>query len=332
MSGPFHSQRFLAWEHVRFRIDEKLSFLEPLQGKPHVDIFFDAHKYELGIEVSDDSRNLPSVNAAALEIAPIENVHGPGLRMSIREGALFREFYDFALDVADRCQVEGDSVCSAIESAWEAWTQFLNRKKVLSRDSEIGLLGELWLLEEIAEQSCWETALTSWHQEMNAEHDFSLPSLDIEVKSTTSEFRVHVVNSANQLLPTLGRPLYVLSIQLTIAPTGTPRSRSLSGEIARISENLEGGVLKSTFKERLKNVGWREEDDDNYRTAFLLRTQPVLIPVDETFPRLTQKGVDDMYPGNPGRIDLVSYRIRLDGLGASLVSDKVGELLLEGDE
>lgn len=70
----------------------------------------------------------------------------------------------------------------------------------LSRDGEVGLLGELIVIASAAEP---QRMVESWHRRATATHDFSAPGERLEVKSTTGIERSHHF-SEGQVRPTPG--------------------------------------------------------------------------------------------------------------------------------
>lgn len=306
--------RIISWENLEQRIDIGASFVSHISGTPEADIFYDANRGELGFAIDAASPELPTVEPVSISISLANR--GTQQRLEIRSAdrVLFREFYDFCVEIIDSSQTDGVPPHKAVDAAWGAWVRLLDRKAILSKEKQLGLLGELWLLRRIASSSGWRYALDAWHNEANSEHDFGLPALDIEVKSTTNELRTHLIGSATQLMKSPSRDLFLLSLQFTPAMKGAINATSLQSEILEIERSLDGELLQR-FESRLTSVGWRREHSRHYCQYFVHRSRPALIEVNEDCPRLTLPMISQLGDAVANRVGSLSYRIDVTGLG-----------------
>ena len=156
--------------------------------------------------------------------------------------------------------------------------------------------------------------IRSWRGPAREEHDFDIGADDVEVKSTTSENRHHWIGDINQLKPTLGRRLWLTSIQLTGAVGGGHSLPDLIDAIRAITPHASSA---QELHRKLDAAGWRDETAPLYMRRFRLRCPPAVFEVNTTFPALTPTlltaaGVDC------GRFVRVKYMINLDGLPAAL--------------
>jgi Putative PD-(D/E)XK family member, (DUF4420) len=307
--------RFVAWDHLQDRIDKNLPFNEPLPGSPGVNFFFDAGRREIGLELQDSGVDNPELNSTVITLIR-GTPQNPGcIQLRSNNEELFREFYDFACQIADRYQIEKKSAKTSIDLTWAAWTRLLNRQALLDNDQQVGLLGELWLLEEISNKYDFKTALDAWHDESTAEHDFALTTVDIEVKTTLAENRIHIIGSSTQLDPIPGRDLYLLSVQYTPAPPGAFNADSLSSRIDHLRTIARIENCEERLTSRLRILGWHSDDSSRYGRQFILRSHPALVKVDDNCPRLTRTDLESARPANLGRLVSLDYRINVDGLG-----------------
>ena len=221
------------------------------------------------------------------------------------------EAYLFACAVTDRVQLSGETLAMASDVVLRGMRDLLRREDSLSRDEEVGLAGELVVLVSLMKQSGASSALESWLGVYGEEHDFCLGSIDLEVKSTTSEERIHWITSATQLLPLPGRSLRLVSVQLS--PKNGTSALTLP-ELAELAiETAEG--RGSDVEDRLELVGYRRSDQDLYRTSWALRSSVLEYLVDEEFPRLTSVELAKIGPST-SLISEVSYRVHLGTLQA----------------
>jgi hypothetical protein len=284
-------------------------------GEPRVEIFTDPGGSRIGIRIFSDSPapDMPLVEMDSRSPAMDgENV----IEISTINSRLYREFYAFACAVADGVQIASLTPARAVESSLAAWTALVERLAILSPERQTGLLGELWTLERLAATKGWGEALRSWKGSDAEEHDFSLADTDVEVKTTVSERRIHMIGSLTQLLPRPGRPLYILSLQFT--QSGLAPGRTLTQAVAEAyaSASAQSPVFASDLDARLQRAGWRQEHGRYYRRRWSPRSAAKLITVDETCPAIVPATLASLGPDRLSRVVQLSYRVDLEGLGS----------------
>ncbi|NRI67804.1 PD-(D/E)XK motif protein [Rhodococcus sp. MS16] len=233
------------------------------------------------------------------------------------------EGYSFIAAVVDAMR-DGQTFGVAVQGSVRSFNDLLARRRSLTPEREQGLIGELLVLSHLMDRLDQHEALVAWLGPDAEEHDFVVADFDAEVKTTTSEKRVHIINSATQLSQSPGRPLWLISIQLTRAGASMA-SMCLSGLVGEIRHRL--GVNRDTFTEYLNSVGWRDDADEMYRTPYMLRSLPAGYLVDEQFPAITQPRIDMVVP-QPQLVGGLTYRIDVTSLHAGTppapLSDFVG--------
>ncbi len=192
----------------------------------------------------------------------------------------------------------------------------------LSTENEVGLFGELLFLQYLVSRIGPTEALSSWQGPMSEEHDFVFPSLHLELKSTTSERRRHVIAGLSQMVPLKGTQLMVVSIQLT-------RSVPIAGEtlsdlVDRTRHSLSGHG--ASFDELLVRRGWSLENWDLYPVRWVLRSTPRAYSVDSAFPAITPGLIAPVVP-NFGLVSDVSYRVDLTELEFVELSDPFADFV-----
>ena len=238
---------------------------------------------------------------------------GDELVLSTTENDLFQPFYALLQDVGDRVQLDGAAPLVAIDAALRSWRRLLAGLAGMSREQQIGLTGELWALARLIRGS-GPHMIRAWTGPAGEAHDFRIESTELEVKTTSGQRRQHRVSSIDQLAPSPERELMVLSIQVARAGAGegwklTDQVRDIRGLLVAHED------ARARFDELLAGLEWTDDDGTLYPERWCLRTDPVLIRVDHAFPRITGKGLDDMLGSIRSRIDDISYRIDLTGLG-----------------
>ena len=231
-------------------------------------------------------------------------------RVTVEAEGIEYEAYSLLQSVVDQLQ-RGDDMERALHEVLKAYRGLLSRAPRLSEDQEIGLFGELLALDRLIDGLGEAEALAAWLGPQAEEHDFVLEDYDVEVKTTRSERRTHVIHGIAQLTPTPGRPLRLMSVQLTRAGAST-NGTTLPGLIERIRSRLRGGL--TAFDDSLADVGWEDARADRLYTArLLLRSEPRFYIVDDDFPAITSAGLAGIL-ARPELVRGIDYRIDVTDL------------------
>jgi hypothetical protein len=222
---------------------------------------------------------------------------------------VFRRALPVVWRIADRIQLEQVNFAEAVIATLTDFRELLEGAPVLSPNREVGLFGELTVVDCLVSTLGGAQAVAAWRGPNGDEHDFDLGSGDLEVKSTLAEQRVHWIGSLSQLEPTPGRTLWLLSIQLT---TGLADALTIADLIANLRSRLVGADLEA-FEKKLYSAGWRDKYRVTMRRRLRMRSRPLLLPVDMEFPALTQDRM--VAAGIPlSRLREIAYSIDVAGL------------------
>ena len=304
------------WHTIERLLSSDASFLQPVIGVSNCAIAFDFELQNLSVAIPVDSSDLPALLPKALTMK-IQIIDGSSkLVVGCNSRELFRSFYDFLIEVIELVFEGSSTPKEAVDEAWSKWGQLIEKESSLSKDKQIGLIGELWLLQRIASLHGWIYALDSWHKTALSEHDFCLPNVDIEVKTTTNENRTHMIGSLTQLQPSNGRELYLLSIQLTSASDIAVKSFSLATMVNSIIDEVdkEPNTLE-IFIERLTKAGWQASHMRFYDSRFIFRSRTRFVFVDDNCPRMVESTLSGISQELRSRIGSVAYRVDVTGLG-----------------
>lgn len=219
----------------------------------------------------------------------------------------------------------GNSFGAALSSAIEAFRAAIARKPLLSEDKIVGLIGELTVFEHLVGAIGAESALEAWLGPEGEEHDFGIAETDLEVKTTTSEKRVHVISGIDQLKPRDGVPLWVLSLQVT--RTGQGEGRSLDDMCMKALSLAE--AYGREVKSALKNAGWSTEDLGLYSVRYGLRSVPRAYLVDDDFPSMTSERIAQVVP-HFELVGDVRYRVDVSALPYGLPHQALSGFVEEG--
>lgn len=198
-----------------------------------------------------------------------------------------------------------------------AWQDFMGRDGglVLAPESEVGLFGELEMLESILDAGVpARTAIEAWQGPLAGIHDFVFGTGAIEVKSTVSagEFPA-TVGSIEQLDDSLITPLFLGAFRLAVGPGG----RTLASRVFEIRGRLQSdSAARVEFDNRLVRVGFFDAWAQSYTRRFE-KVDSRLLVVSAAFPRLIRANVGVA-------IRQVRYELDLDLVSVPSISIEEG--------
>lgn len=204
-----------------------------------------------------------------------------------------------------------------------AWQEFMRKGiQTLTPEAEIGLVGELTMLQAIIEAGVPSAiAIEAWVGPFDGIQDFIIGSGAIEVKSTLSPVGFPAkIGSLEQLDNSTRQPLFVSGARLKQAANG----QSLPEFVGATRQIIQGDAeAESLLSERLLAAGYFDVHADRYARRFDLAGLRV-IEVDEGFPRLTSGNV-------PIGVRRAMYEIDLDkvageNVGAARALKKLGAI------
>jgi len=186
-----------------------------------------------------------------------------------------------------------------------AWQEFMQQRvqRVLSPDEEIGLTGELELINTLL--NCGmpgSSAVSAWRGPRRGLHDFAINMGAIETKATIDQGRFPAnISSLDQLDDSRVRPLFVAAVRLVLGTKG----RTLPEYVQRTRDRLRSDQnAKMEFDCCLIQAGFLDPMSDFYIRRFALESLR-LLRVSPDFPRLTQSTV-------PRQVRRAAYEIDLD--------------------
>lgn len=306
------SDRLPSFEEIRnyWAASRRGSF--DIAGDPKMTLTVDPLKSRLAIRIRsiDAEPNTEGYRYVGFEtiLEGVDLVHQ--LWLDIPHGAE-EEAYGWLQSVVHRIQVEGEPFSEAVNSSLRSVDDLFSVESRLSVERQVGLFGELIAFKGIATVLGPEWALDAWLGVASEEHDFRMEELDLEVKTTTTEHRHHWVSSATQLVPQPGRPLYLLSIQLTAATSKV--GCTLPEFAAGLEQLMDDETQRIRYRTHLENTGLEVTKPYLYPRSWSLRTPPAFFAVDKDFPSLIAQEVAQLMVA-PSRLLDFTYRVDLDGL------------------
>jgi len=189
-----------------------------------------------------------------------------------------------------------------------AWQTFMQRpdEGVLTLEAQIGLIGELVVLERLIELVRDPLpAVQAWEGPMDGTQDFSLGHGAIEVKATVSAngFPAKIA-SLEQLDQSVRSPVLIAAVRLALQDGAL----TLAGWIDRSREQIGVGAAAVLFEDRLLHAGYLDASREHYTTPFE-HSATRLIGIAPDFPCLARSAV-------PPAILQAEYRLDLDQTAA----------------
>lgn len=288
--------------------------LSVIRQDPRVAIFIDAGGLRFGALFAVGCGTRP-LQSPLTEISVSQVLIDGERYIEVATGSrsLYRDFYLLIGEVINTIVKDNAPPVVALEDALSRWQSLLRRCLLLSEEAQLGLFGELWMLNRLAASQSF-AALDAWVGPGGETHDFRLGEVEFEVKTTSSQSACHFINGVSQLVPSTGCCLYVLSLHLIDAGAS---GRTLGEIVEDVRTHFRGRETHEIrFNTLLEQVGYRPGDAEHYQSRRRLGRSPRLVPVTEGCPRLTREALSLLPPHfEQSRILNVEYSVNLDGLG-----------------
>lgn len=307
---------YMSWENVCSTIivaGEQRRY--KVSTSPRIDLFWDGAAKRMGLwletapntAVPPELLKLSFISSGIVAIGSREV-----LEIAIVSKPLRRQFYHFVVAVSERMIAGSMSAVDAVASELQCFADLLAERPVLGIERQIGLLGELLFLEKLA-LTHGTRMLDSWGGPQGEPHDFRLDDREFEVKTTVAPKRVHIIHGSEQLVPSKGCSLFLLSILL--GPPGSAAGLSLAGKVRDLRRLFATDKPRlSRFVDALEKVGLRKADLPHYQRQYSWRRALALVPVDKKFPALTRPVVQQSLGALALRIESLQYAVNVEGL------------------
>jgi hypothetical protein len=197
-----------------------------------------------------------------------------------------------------------------VQNVLAKWRRFWSgvEQGLLSKELQLGLFGEVWLLSRWLAPSVGSAkAVQLWRGPAGARNDFEMPGLGIEVKTTGALDGAHRIHGLEQLLEPNDGALFLFSLSVRDESSGT---ESLPALIATTrAQLLDDFVTLSLFDSMLYAFGYEDRYANEYGKLKLRIRSESLYRVQSGFPRLVPGCI---MGGVPLGVVSVNYELRLD--------------------
>jgi hypothetical protein len=282
---------------------------------PRIDLFWDgvAKRMGLWLETAPNTAVPPELLKLSFISSGIVAIGSRKvLEIASVSKPLRRQFYHFAVAVSERMISGSMSAIDAVAAELQCFADLLAERPVLGVERQIGLLGELLFLEKLA-LTHGARMLDSWGGPQGEPHDFRVDDREFEVKTTVAPKRVHIIHGSEQLVPSKGCSLFLLSVLL--GPPGSAAGFSLAGKVRDLQRLFAADKLRlGRFVDALEKVGLRKADLPHYLRQYSLRRALAVVSVDKKFPALTRPVVQQSLGALALRIESLQYAVNVEGL------------------
>lgn len=229
-----------------------------------------------------------------------------------------RPFVGLAADVVTELPPDGPPDPAALFAVIERWRRFFGRTNDgLSRDEQLGLVGELWLLLEWL-PAVTAAAIDAWKGPLGGRHDWvGAAGLSVEVKTTGASTGpvVHRVGRLDQLDEPAGSRLYLLSVRAVADASGVDSLDALLAR-ARTAAGAAGPTCATLLDDRLRALDVTQADIGRYSEPLRV-AQAELFEVVDGFPRL----IPASFPsGLPVGVTDLAYNLDTSACGPWLLA------------
>ncbi len=281
---------------------------------PLIEVFYDGVDGRIGVVLEIPPKTaIPSALCllSSVSTRTYDRSGTPLLEIATATASLHRQFYHFAVAVAERITVEARSATDAVDLELQSFGVLFEQKSILGIEKQLGLLGELLFLEKLLNRGV--SAIDAWIGPQGEAHDFRLAGREFEVKCASSARRIHTIHGIDQLIPSPNCSLYLISV--LVAPAGAQTGFSLVDKVRTITLAVSGDAAKvETFERSLRLTGYYHQDGPFYGRRYISRRPMGLVPVDGSFPAVTRNVINSGLGPLASRIGALNYEVNVEGL------------------
>ena len=266
-------------------------------------------------------RPVAGLDLSVRRLHPAGQPDAAWIDLATSEQSWHRTFSGLCADIVTELPATGPTNPAALLAVLERWRRFWSGDHDgLTRDEQVGLVGELWLLLEWL-PDLTVGAISAWQGPLRGRHDFVTDTVSVEVKTTRTATGpvVHPIARLDQLDEPGAGELYLLSLRAVPDLLGT---ESLDALITRVRTAAAdaGATCSALLEDRLGALGVTAANQGRYDDRLRI-TQQELYRVGQDFPRL----IPGSFPqGLPSGVVDVAYSLDTSACGPWLVTDKPG--------
>ena len=314
----------IPWKTINSYVDDPNLIPNRVKGNPNTVLYAGAGMLKYFIPDSEDL-DFKLKKMKFISVAN-ENIEGKdGVTFTVKNTSKMEIFYDFVVSTNQKLGNSLNPNIETVKHSINLWRELLSQYKN-AEQLERGLLGELWVLKKLIDFEGGEV-IESWIGPKNERHDFRLGNTELEVKTTNSKDRTHVISSIEQLEPTEGSELYLVSLLLTSTAKTNTNSYNVQDLFLEISEKLNNDQ-RTTFAALVRDYVIDEDLFKNFNNSYALTDVPKYIFVDDNFPKISLNEFYDLKAHD--RIRKISYSLNVDNLGEDFNQNAIEKVISNG--
>lgn len=212
---------------------------------------------------------------------------------------------------------------AAITHVLAKWRRFWGQspRRLLSREEQLGMVGELWFLSRWLVPAAGPRAgAVRWRSPFRSRHDFEWPRRAVEVKTASHVNRVScMIGQIDQLEPPLGGDLHLFILRVREEASASLTLPNLIADCRALLRGDEDAL--GIFETALLQTDYSAVHEGEYGQTRWRTIEERLYLIDESFSRLRPSNIQ---PSMPRGVSEVSYSLDLGATGAPFLSNAAG--------
>lgn len=232
----------------------------------------------------------PAWKGISIEFSSFDNAGMEGCYIRIEQGEESDDEVYFAIS-DDLCSclqgVAKADLYKKLSAALERWKRFFSLRGSikLTREEQLGLFGELWLLRNMLQNDVGLQAIECWKGPYHSTFDFTLQNMSIEVKTTAAKmpYKVHINNEIQLDDRLAGGNLLLCFVAVQLSDSSGETLADVVVGIERQAKDNE--TAYSLFQDKVFGCGLGKPYIDSYASRYIVK-EYVFFDVKEGFPRI----------------------------------------------
>jgi len=261
----------------------------------------------------------PAWKGISIEFSGFGNtgMEGCYVRIEQSEGSNDEVYFAVSDDLCSCLKgIERDNLHKKLSEALERWRQFFSlRENInLTREEQLGLFGELWMLRSMLQNDVGLKAIGYWKGPYHAVFDFSLQNMSIEVKTTAAKmpYKAYISNEVQLNDRLAGGALALCFIAVQPSDSSGETLADLVQYMEDYIDNTE--TAYSIFLDKIFGCGLGKPYIDRYATRYIVK-EHAFFNVKEGFPRILSENL-------PNGLGDISYSLEVGACVGFRIDDQ----------
>lgn len=261
----------------------------------------------------------PAWKGISIEFSGFDNagMEGCYVRIEQREGSADEVYFAVSDDLCSCLEgTERINLRKKLSEALERWRRFFSLREniKLTREEQLGLFGELWLLRSMLQNDVGLQTIGYWKGPYRGVFDFSLQNMSIEVKTTAAKmpYKAFISNEV-QLNDRLAGG--ALALCFIAAQPNDSSGETLGDVVKGIEDYIKSDETAcSLFRDKLFGCGLGKPYIDSYLARYIIK-EHAFFNVKEGFPRILSENL-------PNGLGDISYSLEISACANYRIDDR----------